>query len=385
MLPTVERAVASAGRSATISAWRSSARRPLLFLPLLIAGSVENSLAQRPPQDALHPAGVQAAHILRLWHISLIVCGAVFAAVLFATLVALLRRTDRSPQADPSSTQPLVPAPERGPQRAVAIASIVSVALLLGLIVADVVTDRALSRMPVEDALHLQVTGEQWWWKVDYPADGQQPGFSTANEFHVPVGRPVIIELKAGDVIHSFWMPNLHGKKDMLPGLDSTIEFRADKPGLYRGQCAEYCGAEHAWMAMFVTADPPERYAQWRAQQAALAVSSAMGAAPAASAGAGPAARIDTLAQRGLQIFEQSSCASCHTVRGTSAQGTLGPDLTHLMSRHTIGAGVLPNTQQNLTAWIRDPEAAKPGTTMPKVPLTASDRQALVAWLGTLR
>jgi cytochrome c oxidase subunit 2 len=354
-------------------------------VPILTACLTENSHAQRLSQDALHPAGVQAEHILRLWHISLIVCGAVFAAVLFATLVALLRRTDRwRAEADPSSTPPPVRPPERGPQRAVAVASIASVVLLLGLIVADVLTDRALSGMPVDNALHLRVTGEQWWWKVDYPADGQQPGFATANEFHVPVGRPVIVDLKAGDVIHSFWMPNLHGKKDMLPGLDSTIEFRVDKPGLYRGQCAEYCGAEHAWMAMFVTADTPERYAQWRAHQAAPAPWSDTGARPASESGAQPGQR-DALAQRGMQIFEQSSCANCHTVRGTSAQGALGPDLTHLMSRQTIAAGGLPNTRQNLAAWIRDPEAVKPGTTMPTVPLSAADQQALVAWLETLR
>lgn len=358
-----------------VPAVRGVARRALCLaarcaVALVAANRAMLAEAQQPPQDALHPAGIQAAHILRLWHISLIVCGAVFAAVLFATLIALLRRTERRGEADPYAAPPLARPPERGPQRAVALASVVSVVLLLGLIVADVLTDRALSRLPVDNALHLRVTGEQWWWKVDYPPEGQQPGFSTANEFHVPAGRAIIIDLKAGDVIHSFWMPNLHGKKDMLPGLDSTIEFRVDQAGRYRGQCAEYCGAQHAWMAMFVTADSPAQFAQWRARQAAPAPS---------------VAYADPLAQLGMRIFEQSTCANCHTVRGTSAQGTLGPDLTHLMSRQTIAAGVLPNTQQNLAAWIRDPEAVKAGTTMPQVPLSASDRQALVAWLGTLQ
>ncbi|MGF6659515.1 cytochrome c oxidase subunit 2 [Paraburkholderia atlantica] len=338
----------------------------------LVCCVTEAARAQLAPQDALHPAGIQAAHIARLWHLSLIVCGAVFAAVLLAVLVALVRRADRGANTEGDEHPPLASPSERGPQRVVAVVSIASVALLLGLIVADVLTDRALSRLPVDNALRLEVTGEQWWWKVDYPGDAQQPGFSTANEFHVPAGRPVIIALKTTDVIHSFWMPNLHGKKDMLPGIDSTIEFRVDQAGIYRGQCAEYCGAQHAWMAMFVTADTPEKYAQWRAQQAAPAVTEALSPS-------------NVLVQRGLRIFEQSSCANCHTVRGTSAQGTLGPDLTHLMSRQTIAAGVLPNTQENLAAWIRDPNATKPGTTMPTVPLPASDRQALVAWLGTLR
>ncbi|HEY2024718.1 cytochrome c oxidase subunit II [Paraburkholderia sp.] len=350
-------------------------------IAVLAVCATRAACAAQPPQDALHPAGVQAAHIVRLWHLSLIVCGAVFAAVLFATLVALLRRPHAHGDHDEPPHDALSPRPvERGPQRAVAVASIASVVLLFGLIVADVLTDRALSRMPVDDALHIEVTGEQWWWKVDYPRDGQHPAFTTANELHVPAGRPVIVALKAGDVIHSFWMPNLHGKKDMLPGLDSTIEFRADKPGVYRGQCAEYCGAEHALMAMLVIAEPPERYAQWRAQQAAPAATGALDGQSAQSAQSA-----DALAQHGMQIFQQASCANCHTVRGTSAQGTLGPDLTHLMSRQTIASGALPNTQQNLAAWIRDPEALKPGTTMPVVPLSASDRQAVVAWLGTLR
>ncbi|MCC8392276.1 c-type cytochrome [Paraburkholderia sp. MMS20-SJTR3] len=370
MLPSaVVRSSAAATRGFTRRAWRFAATG---LAALAATQRATLAYAQQPPQDALHPAGIQAAHILRLWHISLIVCGAVFAAVLLATLIALVRRTERRADADPPSAQPLARPPEHGPQRAVLVASVASVVLLLGLIVADVLTDRALSRLPVDNALHLRVTGEQWWWKVDYPGDGPQPGFSTANEFHVPVGRAVIIDLKASDVIHSFWMPNLHGKKDMLPGLDSTIEFRVDQAGRYRGQCAEYCGAQHAWMAMFVTADSPAQFEQWRARQAA-------------PAGVLSTNEADPLAGRGQRVFEQSSCANCHTVRGTSAQGTLGPDLTHLMSRQTLAAGVLPNTQQNLAAWIRDPEAVKPGTTMPQVPLSASDRQALVAWLGTLQ
>jgi cytochrome c oxidase subunit II len=317
------------------------------------------------PQDVGHPAGVQSAHILQLWNVTLIVCGLVFAAVLVALLIALIRRSGvglPDMPKDPASH-------ERRAQKAIVYASVVSVVLLLGLVVADVLTDRALSRLPVEDALHIEVTGEQWWWRADYPGERGRPGFTTANELHVPVGRPVIVSLKAADVIHSFWVPNLHGKKDMLPGLDSTIEFRADKPGVYRGQCAQFCGAEHALMAMLVFAQAPTDYEAWAAQQAE----------PASAAAGG------TAAERGLRIFGQSSCANCHSVRGTAAQGSIGPDLTHLMSRQTIAAGTLANTPQNLADWIRDPAAVKPGTTMPAVPLTASDLQALVAWLATLR
>jgi len=322
--------------------------------------------AAAPQQSALEPAGVQAEHILGLWNLTLIVCGVVFAAVLLAMFIALLR-AQRSDPTTPADTAPDSRIEHRA-RRGVIVASSVSVALLVGLIVADVVTDRALSTLPIDNPVRIELTGQQWWWQAVYPSDSGQPGFTTANELHIPAGRPVVIALKSGDVIHTFWVPNLHGKKDMLPGIQSSIEFRADKPGVYRGQCAEYCGAEHALMAMLVVAEPPEQYGAWREHQAGAAVSSA-----------------DALAQRGRRLFERSTCAGCHTVRGTSAQGTLGPDLTHLMSRQTIAAGMLANTSSNLLQWIRDPEALKPGTTMPVVPLAADDLRAVVAWLGTLQ
>lgn len=178
-----------------------------------------------------------------------------------------------------------------------------------------------------------------------------------------------MVSLKAADVIHSFWVPNLHGKKDMLPGLDSTIEFRADQPGAYRGQCAQFCGAEHALMAMLVVADAPARYAAWSAHQATPAAANAL---------------TDAATQHGRDVFEGSTCASCHTVQGTTAHGSLG-DLTHLMSRQSIAAGVLANTPGNLASWIHDPQAVKPGTLMPRVALSDTDLQALVLWLGTLQ
>ncbi|MBP0588372.1 cytochrome c oxidase subunit II [Paraburkholderia sp. LEh10] len=319
-----------------------------------------------PQQSALEPAGIQAARILDLWNLTLFVCGVVFAAVLLATLIALVRaqRSDAATAPEPTPDERI----ETRTRRGVIAASSISVVLLVGLVVADVLTDRALSKLPVANPVRIELTGQQWWWQAVYPSDSGQPGFTTANELHVPAGRPVVVALKAGDVIHTFWVPNLHGKKDMLPGIQSTIEFRADKPGVYRGQCAEYCGAEHALMAMLVVADSPEQYSAWRTHQASAAEPSA-----------------DALPQRGWQVFERSTCAGCHTVRGTSAQGTLGPDLTHLMSRQTIAAGMFANTQANLQQWVRDPNALKPGTTMPAVPLAADDLRAVVAWLGTLQ
>ncbi|WP_407642532.1 c-type cytochrome [Caballeronia arvi] len=229
-------------------------------------------------------------------------------------------------------------------------------------------TDRALSRLPVDDALRIEMTGYQWWWQARYLGDGNAPGFMLANELHVPIGRPVIISLKAADVIHTFWVPNLHGKKDMIPGRDATIELRADKAGVYRGQCAEFCGYEHALMAFSVTADPPAQYAVWAAQQRQPATSPA-----------------DNVALHGRDVFMSHDCARCHTVRGTDANGTIGPDLTHLASRQFIAAGTLANNRGNLAGWIVDPRTLKPGTIMPGTRLPPADLQALLVWLETLK
>ncbi|MFC0398774.1 cytochrome c oxidase subunit II [Paraburkholderia rhizosphaerae] len=319
-----------------------------------------------PQQNALRPAGVQAAHIAQLWNLTLAVCAFVFAAVLLATLLALVRsrrsHASAAPNLDP------VTHPERRTRRVVVAASVLSVVLLCGLIVADILTDRALSKLPVDQPVKIEMTGLQWWWQVRYPAARGLPELTTANELHIPVGRTVIVSLKAGDVIHSFWVPDLHGKKDMLPGIDTSIAFRADKPGVYRGQCAEFCGAQHALMAMLVIAEPDDRYAAWVQQQAQPARQTS-----------------DAIAQRGRDVFEKSTCAGCHTVRGTSANGTLAPDLTHLMSRQTIAAGALANTPDNLAAWIRNPHAWKAGVTMPAVRLSDSDLHAVVTWLATLQ
>jgi cytochrome c oxidase subunit 2 len=319
-------------------------------------------------QSVLSPAGIQAARILQLWNLTLIVCSMVFAAVLLVLLVAIVRnrRADHRTGPDLSS----LVQPERRPRRVVIAATLLSGVLLFGLVFADVLTDHALSTLPVDNALTIEVTGHQWWWEARYlngPSDNTDD-FAIANELHVPVGRPVIVKLRTTDVIHTFWVPNLHGKKDMIPGRDATIEFRADKAGTYRGQCAEFCGLEHALMAFYVVAEAPATYEVWAAHQRDTAT---------------PAA--EELTQRGQQVFMSGTCAGCHTVRGTPATGTLGPDLTHLMSRQTIAASTLPNTTGNLAGWIVDAPTLKPGTTMPPNRLRPDDLQALLAWLETLR
>ncbi len=192
--------------------------------------------------------------------------------------------------------------------------------------------------------------------------------FTTANEVHIPVGAPVVFLLTARDVIHSFWVPNLGGKKDLIPGYTQTVWFRADTPGVYRGQCAEFCGLQHAKMGLLVIADPPDRYAAWMRQM------QQPGAAPT-----------DSLARRGEQVFMSGTCVMCHAIEGTHARSVAGPDLTHLASRQTIAAATLPNNRGNLGGWIADPQRIKPGTHMPPNVLPPEELNALLTYLQTLR
>ena len=340
-------------RSESLNAWPGGGA-VVAAICLITSGPVLASGAQ----DALRPAGPQAGHILELWNLTLVVCCAVFAMVLAALVVALWR--GRSKRAASATA-------ERKVGRWVGSAAVVSGLLLTGLIGADVATDRALSRLPESDALHITMTGQQWWWESRYAPSAEGPAFSTAGELHIPVGRTVVVTLLSADVIHTFWVPNLHGKKDMLPGRPTTITLRADEPGRFRGQCTEFCGTEHALMAFGVVADVPDDYMRWRnAQQAPAPVPTSP----------------ETL--RGRAIFMNSACAGCHTVRGTDATGTIGPDLTHLASRPDIAAGSAPNTAENLERWVRNPSVIKPGAAMPGSALSASDLADLVAYLRGL-
>lgn len=217
-------------------------------------------------------------------------------------------------------------------------------------------------------AFTVRVTGLQWWWQVRYEDGQAHQIFTSANEVHVPVGQPVRLELESGDVIHSFWVPQLGGKTDAIPGQTNVSWFQADRPGVYRGQCAEFCGAQHAHMALQVVAEPPAAFQAW--WQAQLAP------APPAPA-AGPVAAGAALVQ--------ARCSACHTVRGTDAGGILGPDLTHLASRATIAGGTLPNDASHLAMWITQAQRIKPGTKMPEFALSRGDLSNLVAYLSTLR
>jgi cytochrome c oxidase subunit 2 len=244
----------------------------------------------------------------------------------------------------------------------------VSGALLLMLTGASVMTDRALASLPLGDALHIELTAHQFWWEATYDDPDPSRMFSTANEVHVPVGRAVVFTLQADDVIHSLWVPNLHGKKDLIPGRSATLALRADQAGVYRGQCAEFCGYQHANMALFIVAEPPEDFAHWADHQRESAPSD-----------------ISAQAQHGRDVFTGGSCALCHAVQGTSASARRAPDLTHVASRMTLAAGTLPNTPAHRAAWVMDPNGSKPGVNMPPLLLSASDMSALLAYLDTLR
>jgi cytochrome c oxidase subunit II len=337
--------------------------RVLLFFLLQGAVAVAGAV---PAQSVLEPHGVQAGEIHGLWRLTLLICTLVFAAVLAAFLYAIWRAPHSRVQLAPDVSSLDHDEPRLG--RPVVIGVAVSVVLLVVLIVADFLTDRRLMRLPLEDAVRIEVTGHMWWWGARYLDDDPSRIFTTANEVHVPAGKPVILKLGSADVIHSFWAPSLHGKKDLIPGRTALLQFRADKPGVYRGQCAEFCGFEHALMAFTIVADPPAQYEAWAARQRSPA----------------PTPATD-LQKAGLAVFMRSTCAMCHTVNGTDAGATLGPDLTHVASRAMLASGTLPNTPQHLAAWILDPQRFKKGTSMPPTPLSPNDMAALMAYLETLR
>jgi cytochrome c oxidase subunit 2 len=237
---------------------------------------------------------------------------------------------------------------------------IVMPAIVLGaLFVANIA---GLNALPRGRDLVVDVTSYQFWWEVSYP----EPGFVTANEMYIPTGTDVRVRLNTVDVIHSFWVPQLGGKRDLVPGHAAELTLRADEPGRYLGECAEYCGIQHANMRFAVVAVPPEEYEAW------------------ASAMAEPGAEPDTAAEvAGFDTFMQN-CAACHAVQGTPADGDRGPDLTHLMAREEIGSGVAPNDRGHLGGWTVNSQALKPGNLMPPVPVDAEELPDLLTYLESL-
>jgi cytochrome c oxidase subunit II len=250
----------------------------------------------------------------------------------------------------------------------VSASTAVTVAVLLVILVASVLTGRGLASLATPDGLTIELTGHQWWWEAQYWDPVPAHRITTANELHVPVGRPVLIKTRSHDVIHSLWVPDLHGKRDLIPGHVGSLWIQADRPGTFYGQCAEFCGYQHAHMRLAIIAESPAGFEAWRERQWQ----------PAADPG-------DEQARRGRDVFLQGPCVMCHTIRGTRAGSRVGPELTHLASRSTIAAGTLPNTPGHLAGWILDPQRIKPGSQMPPNSVSADDLQALLAYLGSLR
>ncbi|MEK0085199.1 cytochrome c oxidase subunit II [Benzoatithermus flavus] len=315
-------------------------------------------------QSALHPAGPQALHIERLIWLFTGISAFVLLAVTVALLWAVFRRRERRDLA----AEPRPPElRERRLGRVVGAAVALTVVLLFVLLTASFATDRRLLDLEGREQLTVHVIGHQWWWEIRYAHGEPARRVITANELHIPVGVPVRIELTSPDVIHSFWVPNLHGKQDLIPGSSNAITIEADRPGTYRGQCAEFCGLQHAFMAFLVVAEPEETFDAWYERQLA----------PAREPG-------NDQARRGREVFLRSACVMCHRIRGTSASATYGPDLTHLKSRQILAAGAVPDTRGHLAAWIADPQGIKPGARMPITALPPPDFQALLAYLETL-
>jgi cytochrome c oxidase subunit II len=321
----------------------------LLLGTSLLAGCGEN-------QSVLNPKGPDAHQIALLAWLLFVMGALVLAFVVMATVMALLG-SDRA-RGILASGGTVVGAGLVFP--------IVTLTALLGL---GVWLTRA-SVAPTDDAsaVHIDVVGEQWWWRIAY---GRPDGSTVqaANEIRIPTGRPVVLSLRSADVIHSFWVPNLGGKMDMIPGRTTKLRLRADENGVFRGQCAEYCGGPHALMALEVLAVPPAEFDAWLDGQA-------HNASEPASAHA----------RRGAELFLASGCGACHTVRGTEAAGTVGPDLTHLGSRRSVGLDTLAMSEANIARFIRDGQHIKPGNLMPPFRIFADDDlRAMAAYLASLR
>lgn len=306
-------------------------------------------------QSALTPQGPAARAIAEIsWAMF---WGA--AAILLLVMGLALYAVYRNPHKKPPSANAVI----------VAGGVLFPVAVLSALLAWGVQAMANLRAFEHDGAVRIEVVGNQWWWDVHYLDGAGGAVVATANEIHIPLATPVHVSVRTNDVIHSFWVPKLAGKIDMVPGRTNRIVLQADSPGVFRGQCAEFCGAQHARMALFVIAEPVESYRAWLAHQRAPAP------APA-----------DPAAMRGRDAFVEHGCIACHTVRGLGAARARGPDLTHVASRRMLAAGTFDNTPDNLIAFIARSQQIKPGSGMPSHPhLDQATLQALAAYLGSLR
>ncbi|MEO6778678.1 MAG: cytochrome c oxidase subunit II [Gemmatimonadaceae bacterium] len=340
----------------------------MMLAPLIFA---QTRLDTHVP-SYMTPSGAPAGNEATLGWALTIIAVAVTVIVGILVLVAVLRE-----RKDPDGLQPNGASNSPRVQIVSGLSWIygglaITVVILLGAFAATAVSLSHTTRPPSPPAITLDVTAHQWWWEVRVEDSVPSDAFVTANEIHVPVGVPVRVRVQSQDVIHSFWVPELFGKMDVIPGQINETWLRVDKPGTYRGACAEYCGLQHAHMAFAITAEPRDAYNRWAAEQRATSA----GALP-------PNAALPPTAPRGETIFV-ASCGACHTVRGSNALGRIGPDLTHIASRQTIGAGLADNTQANMMRWVADAQSMKAGVLMPRMDLRHDDVAAVVAYLATL-
>ena len=341
-------------------------RRAVLALPLVVAAAC--SAPPGPAPSLLDPQGERAARIAGLGWFMIALATVIFVIVAVALSVALFRK--RGPVGGQGPVGTLGPADLRGAPDAarwVVALGIVAPALVLALLMGLSIRQMTVLTAPAHAAsLTIEVVGHRFWWEARYP----DFKITTANEIHIPTGEPVALHLSSEDVIHSFWVPQLQGKMDMIPGKLNQFWLQADRPGTYRGQCAEFCGIQHAHMGLLVIAEDDATFHSWlTAQQQPAAQSS------------------DSMVQRGAQVFARSGCISCHAIRAgrTPVGGSVGPDLTHLASRQTIAAGTLANTRGALGGWIENSQAIKPGNPMPAQSVNGEDLQALLDYLQSLK
>jgi cytochrome c oxidase subunit 2 len=248
----------------------------------------------------------------------------------------------------------------------VSIALAISTLALLALGFGDYATGRNIERAQTasSDTVHVRITGKQWWWQIRYEQKTPPYHVTTANELRIPVGRPVLLTLESSDVIHSFWAPNLHGKSDLVPSYSSGFLIQADRPGVYRAPCAEYCGTQHAKMALLIIVQPADSFAAWYANEMKDAVPT-------------PAP--------GFAVYRNAACSYCHTIRGAAPGGVVAPDLTHLATRTTLAAGTLPNRRDDLAGWVANAQGPKPGNHMPANLVSGDDLNVLIDYLMSLK
>ena len=334
------------------------------FICMLISACANVAISPPHTPSAINPHGPAAARLAELWWVMFGFGTAVFLLVIGLLFAALLRGRRATSAAAPDSGS--LDTGRNWPIWGGIVLPLVVIGIVFGY---NIYTLAAVENPNAKSDIKIEVVGRRWWWEVKYPEDG----ITTANEIHIPVGVPVEIQLQSADVIHSFWVPELHGKMDLIPTRINKIVIQADKAGVYRGECAEFCGLQHAHMGLMVVAQSQADYDNWVNAQEQPA------AAPA-----------DPTAQQGQQVFMSAGCVFCHTVRGLDdkeidrSSVDLGPDLTHLDSRLTIAGASLTKNRGNLSGWVVDAQHVKPGSLMPNIDINSEELQALLAYLETL-